>query len=209
MPTYDITSGLPELPVGLKDSDYNLVLPLYRAISNVAQKVATATNFVQYTDDELQRINPTTALRLDRTNIVTVKAGEPLTYGTLVALSVVDGAIVATKASNITTTGKRALACINTVTGLSLGDFGQAIFMQGLCPGISGSILGQTYYLGVDGQAVASQAVGTIQQVVGVGMGSAGLYLNIGLEITHVVAVSRPTATTLRIHQNDGASYDI
>lgn len=211
MARYDITSGLPDLPPGLPDKEYNLVSPLYRALANVATKAASLGNFVQYDKAELSYVNPLAALNLDRTNRIIVKAGEALGYGVLVTLNVVSGAVVATKADNTVGTGARAQACINSPSGLALGEFGEAVYMQGICSGISGTTFGSTYYLGTAGTATTGQSIGTIQQAVGIGLGTAGMYLNIASELTVVVgiAVAGAGPKGLRVHLSDGTSYDI
>lgn len=211
MPKYDITSGLPDLPPGLPDKEYNLVSPLYRALSNVATRAAALGNFVQYSQGELSYVSPLAALNLDKTNRVIVRAGEALAYGTLVTLNVVSGVIVATKADNTAGTGARAQACINSPSGLTLDQYGEAVYMQGICPGITGTTFGTTYFLGTSGTATATQTIGTIQQAVGIGLGTSGMYLNIAAEILSVVAVTAAGAGVkgLRVHRSDGTSYDI
>lgn len=215
MPKYDITSGLPDLPPGLPDKEYNLVSPLYRALSNVATRAAALGNFVQYSQSELGYVNPLAALSLDKTNRIIVKAGEALAYGTLVTLNVVDGAIVATKASNTVGTGARAQACIDSSGGLAIGQFGEAVYMQGICPGITGTTFGTTYFLGTAGAATNVATLDTIQQAVGIGLGTAGMYLNIAAEITSVVSIHTHEHHTdgaiksLSVHLSDGTSYII
>lgn len=211
MPKYDIATGLPDLPPGLPDKEYNLVVPLYRAIANVATRAAALGNFVQYSPSELAYVNPLAALALDKTNRIIVKAGEALSYGSLVKLDVVDNKIVATKADNTVGTGAKAQACIDTPTGIPNGEFGEAVYMCGLCGGISGTTFGTTYYLGTAGVATNAQTVGTIQQAVGIGLGSAGMYLNIGADILVTVGIEGAGVGTkgLRIHMSDGTSYDI
>lgn len=211
MPTFDLSSGLPDLPPGLPDKEYNLVVPLYRALSNVAQKAAALGNHVTYSRAELAVVSPLAALSLDRTNRIIIKAGEALDYGMLVSLEVVSGKVVATKADSTTGTGKIAQACVNTPGGIPLNGFGEAVYMQGLCPGISGTVFGATYYLGTAGTATNLQTAGTIQQAIGFGLGSAGMYLNIAAQTLGVVLVQVAGAGTkgLRVQMSDGTSYDI
>lgn len=174
-----ITSGLPDLPPGLPDKEYNLVAPLYRGINTVAQKASQQTNAVQYSEAELAQIDPLVALKTFRNNRMVVKAGEALSYGHLVYLDFISGKLTAFKADNNKTTGKPAVGCVDAVGGLATGAFGEIVFLAGICPGISGSTPGQQYYLGSAGVAVNVPVPGAIQQLVGIGLGTAGLYLSV------------------------------
>lgn len=178
---YGISSGLPDLPAGLKDTDYNLVAPIYRAVNALAGAVSVQTGSVQYSPDELSSVNPLTNLRRDSlTRRVPIKAGEALSYGHLVYITVVDSKFVAYKADNTIATGKRAIACVDTPGGIALDAFGEAVFLTGICSGIGGTVFGDYYYLGTAGAAQNAVTPGTIQQPIGIGLGSAGLYLTIG-----------------------------
>ncbi len=48
MPEYLLSSGLPSYPAGLNDKDTALVLPVYRAVNNLANKVSAVTGQQQF-----------------------------------------------------------------------------------------------------------------------------------------------------------------
>ena len=178
MPKFGITSGLPQLPVAVSDKDNALVAPIYRAVNSLADKVAVAVNSVQYSPAELAGLDPIATLRRDRTNMVTVFATEVLPYGSLVHITPVGAALEAKLASN--TTDEFAHGCVAAPAGIADGSYGDVQFMAGFCAGVVGSTWGTVYYLGAAGTMQATQptgAPGDARQVVALGMGQYGIYL--------------------------------
>jgi hypothetical protein len=179
MPRLAITSGLPAHPAGLPDKEANLVLPLYRALGNVAQAASLATGGVTYTQDELASLQATTKLRQASNSRLIVKAGEALSYGMLLNLYLDGSTITARKADR--TLGRAAAALLDFPAGLTSGSFGDVLFMSGYTTSISGSTLMQFYYLSTAGlvQNTAPTTTGEILQPVGIGLGTSGFFLQI------------------------------
>jgi hypothetical protein len=180
MPEYFISSGLPSYPSGLSDKEAALVLPLYRAVGTLAQQLSTLTGNVQYSGGEQAQIDQLTKLLAQRTQKIFVQAGETLGYGNLVTLSLASGKIVANKA-DATNLNKPAHAVIDVPGGIAVGQFGEAIFLQGRTSGITGTTFGAPYWLSTAGQvqAVRPDGPGVLTQYVGLGLGTAGFYADL------------------------------
>lgn len=209
MPQYEITSGLPSYPPGLPDKEAALVLPLYRAVNSLAQYLSAATGNVSYEPSEQAQASQLTKLLDAKTQKIFVKAGEALSYGQMLALSVSGGKIVAHKAS-ATTLSRPALAVCDTVGGIPLNGYGEAVFMQGRTAGVAGTAFGTVYYLSTAGgiQATPPVATGVLNQIVGIGLGSEGFYLNIEPIGRRPVLVYKFDPTTLRVLYSDGTYTD-
>lgn len=180
MPKYQLTSGLPTYPAGLEDDKASLVLPLYRAINGVAQQLSVMTGNVQYDPTEQASIDQFTKLGTQRTQVIFVQAAEDLLYGNLLTLSLSSGKIVAHKATQADTS-KPAHALLNVTTGLTTGQYGEALFMFGKSAGVTGTGFMTPYYLATNGQMTATppSTAGYLRQHVGYGLGSSGVYLAI------------------------------
>lgn len=210
MPDYLLASGLPSYPSGLSDKDAALVLPLYRAINALAQQLSVVAGAVQYSSAEQAQVSQLSKLTSTANQKLTVKAGEALAYGQLLTLSVVSGKIVAMKADASTLT-KPAHAVCDTPGGIALNAFGDAVFMTGLTAGISGTVLGAAYYLSTAGtiQISPTVATGVLNQVVGIGLGSAGFYLDIEPIGKRVSYAYKFSAAVLRVLYTDGSYADL
>lgn len=180
MPSYTIGSGLPTLPAGLTDKDANLVTPLYRAIGSLAQQLSLLTGNVEYSQAELGQGNQFAGLTEQRAQIIYVKALETITFGALVTLTIDAGKLAVRLATKIDL-AKPAHGICNTTTGIAIGSYGAVILLRGLSTGVSGSTIGAVYYLSTAGtMQITKPTLGTeIAQIVAVGLGSAGIYLNI------------------------------
>lgn len=180
MPSYSISSGLPDLPAGLSDKDAALVTPLYRAISALAQQLSAVTGNVQYSASELVLGNQFAGLTTAQTQKLYVKALETIPFGSLVTLTL-DAGRLAVRVATASDTTKPAHGLCDMPSGIASGAYGTVVFMQGRCIGVSGTTLGAVYYLSTAGamQLAKPTAVGVIAQIVAVGLGSAGVYLNI------------------------------
>jgi hypothetical protein len=180
MPKYLIGSGLPDLPSGLSDKDASMVTPLYMASSALAAQLSLLTGNIQYSQDELAVIDPLSGLPDRQSDKIYFKALVDSPYGCMLNLAVVDGKITAQKA-DATTTAKPAHAICDTVGGVLANQFGVAIFLRGRSKGIAGTTFGQVYYLSTNGnvQAVPPGASGSRVQVIGMGLGSGGIYVDI------------------------------
>jgi hypothetical protein len=179
MPQYNITSGLPDLPVGLNDKDAALVSPLYRAVTALAQQLSLLTGNIQYTAAEQAQIDQLSSLIDYREQRIYVKALVDIPYGALITISV-DGGKLAASLADASILTQPAHGICDTIGGIATGEYGVALFSQGRTSGVSGTVLGSTYYLSLAGtmQLVMPTAPGVIAQVVGTGLGSAGFYLN-------------------------------
>jgi len=210
VPKYQITAGLPNYPPGLPDKDAALVVPLYRAVNSLAQYISVASGAVEYSPAEQAQVSQLTTLLDSKTAKIFVKAAEPLTYGSLLALSIDAGKIVAHKA-DATNLTRPALAVCDQVGGIDTGAFGEAVFMQGRTAGISGTTFGAVYYLSTAGQVQITPPVasGVLAQIVGVGLGSEGLYLNIEPVGRRPTLVYKFSPTVLRVLYSDGTVDDL
>lgn len=210
MPEFNISSGLPSYPSGLSDKDAGLVLPLYRAINSLAQQIAATTGNVQYSAEEQASIDQFTKTTSQRLNKIFVQAGEALTYGSVLTLSIASGKIVAHKA-DATVLSRPAHAVLDVPTGLATGAYGEAIFMQGKSNGITGTVFGSAYYLSTTGQVQLSApvATGVLNQIVGIGLGSAGFWFApepIGRRVAYAYKFS---STVIRVLYTDGHYEDL
>lgn len=180
MPNYEIGSGLPDRPSALTDKDASLVLPLYQAVNNLARNVSSAVGAVGFSQAELADRSQIASLRAATGNRLFVRAGPTLAYAKLVHLYLAAGKISAEYA-DATTSAKPAVGIVNEPFGIASGQFGEVILFTGYSAGITGTNIGDLYYLSTNGDASPSRpsAVGTIIQSVGVGLGSLGFYLNI------------------------------
>jgi hypothetical protein len=209
MPKFNISSGLPSYPPGLTDKDAALVLPLYRAANSLAQFISANSGEIEYSPSEQAQANQLTKLLDGRTSKIFVRAAEALDYGSLLALSISSGKIVAHKA-NATNLSRPALAVCDQLGGIALNGFGEAIFMQGRTAGISGTTFGAAYYLSTNGQIQLTPpvATGVLAQIVGVGLGSEGFYLNVEPVGRRPTLVYKFSPTVLRVLYSDGTFVD-
>ena len=209
MPQYTVSSGLPDLPIGLNDKDAALVTPLYRAITGLAQQLAMLTGNVKYTAAEQVVLDPLSGLIDYREQRIYVKALEFLPYGALLTLSAAGGRLTAAVATAAVLT-KSAHAICDVPGGIALASFGAAIYMHGRVASVAGTVLGATYYLSTAGgmQLAAPTADGVLSQVVAIGLGSAGVYLNIEPVGKRVSQVYKTSVTNLRVQYTDGTFTD-
>jgi hypothetical protein len=209
MPKYNIASGLPDLPVGLNDKDAALVGSLYRAVNSLAQQLSILTGSVQYTNSEQSQIDQFGGLTDSRQQKVYVKALEALAYGSLLTITV-DGGKLAASLATATDLTKPAHAICDVPGGIAIGSYGVALFMSGRTAAVAGTAIGATYYLSTAGamQITAPTADGVLNQVVAVGLGSAGIYLNIEQTGKRVCQVYKTTATNMRVQYTDGSFTD-
>lgn len=210
MPEFNITSGLPSYPSGLSDKDAALVLPLYRAINSLTAQLAVQSGNVQFSAAEQASVDQFTKFTSQRTRKLFVKAGEALSFGNLVTLSVVSGKVVAHKA-DATVLTKPAHAIVDVATGIASGSFGEVIFMQGKSSGVSGTSFGTAYYLSTAGQVQSTPpvATGVLNQRVGLGLGSAGFYFDAEILGRRVAYAYKFSASVLRVLYTDGTYADL
>jgi len=180
MPSFNLQSGLPSQPSGLKDEDYSLVAPLYRAVSALTQQAAAATGNVTYTAAEQATSDQFVKLIGQRYNKIFVRATVALGFGKIVNLHLVGG-IVEARLADATGTTLPAHGVVDVPNGIAIGEWGEIIFMTGRSAGIAGSVFGSRYFLSTNGdvQLAAPTASGSLVQIVGVGLGSAGFWTNI------------------------------
>ena len=210
MAEYKIQSGLPAYPAGLPDKEANLVVPLYRALNTLAQNISIATGNVAFSSGEMAGLSQLVGLTDSKVSTINVQAAEDLTFGHLLSLSIAGDKIVAHKA-DATVLTKPALAACTAPQGIAAGAYGTAVFMRGRVEGISGTVFGATYYLGTAGlvQLPAPVATGVLNQIVGIGLGTAGFYLNIEPVAKRPVLVYLYAAGTLRVLYSDGSHEDL
>ena len=209
MPKFSIASGLPDLPVGLNDKDAALVGPLYRSITALSQQLSLLTGNVQYSASEQAGIDQFSGLIDSREQRIYVKAMEALSYGSLISLVVDGGRLAAWKADAAVLT-KSAHGICDQPGGIAAGSYGVCLFMRGRTASVAGTAIGSTYYLSTAGalQLASPTADSVLNQIVGVGLGSAGLYLNIEPVGQRVSRVYKTTISNMRIQYTDGSFTD-
>lgn len=209
MPKYGVSAGLPDTPTGLEDKDYGLVAPLYRALNSIAQYVSAATGNVQYESAEMAQADQLTKLLDSKLQRVFVQAAVQLNYGVAVALSISGGKLVGNLA-DATILSRPALGFCDTPGGIAAGAYGEIVFMQGRTLGVAGTVLGSAYYLSTAGniQLTPPVSTGVLAQVVGVGLGNQGFYVNIEPVGRRPTLVYKVNATTLRVLYSDGTFVD-
>lgn len=209
MPTYNITSGLPSTPVGLKDADASLVSPLYLAANSLAQQISVLTGNVEYNQADLAAIDQLVSVSNTSSNKLYVKADVTLPYGALVSLTI-NGGRLGAKLADATILTAQAHAICNMPSGIPAGSYGIVLLMTGRCAGVSGTVLGSTYYLSTAGtmQLSSPTADGVLNQIVAIGLGSAGIYLNIEQVGKRVCRTYKTSAINLRTQYTDGTFTD-
>lgn len=209
MPLYGISTGLPDLPSGLSDEDYSKLAPLYRAIKALSEQISFNVGDTQFKPDEIGSVDQLVLLATHRQQKVIVRAGEPLTFGQALTFVIVSGKIVAYVA-DATNLARPCVGMCNAPGGIPTNGFGEAIFMEGRCQGVSGSVFGAAYYLSTAGavQATPPVATGVINQIVGMGLGSAGFYLKTEVIGRRPVLVYKFNPSTLRVLYSDGVFVD-
>lgn len=181
MPSSRIQSGLPALPNALPDKEAGLVKPIYVSLKNITEKISEATGQTDLSQDELANLAQTsTLLTQNHTRLFAKAVGSTLAFGKIVNLYLSGGKIAAQYA-DATDNTKPAHGIVNEPLGIPDGTFGEILLFTGHTIGIGGTALGTIYYLSTNGavQAARPAAVGSIIQACGVGLGTAGFYLNI------------------------------
>lgn len=179
MPMYKFSSGLPQLPSsGLQPEQFQLVQPLYLALTAVAQRTAEATGNITYDQEELSARNQLGGLLTQNHRRIYPLAVGTLAFGKLVSLTISGGKLAAQLAD--AASGLKAHGVVEEPYGITSGQYGSVLLLEGLTTGISGTVLGEFYYLHNSGNiALAPPAGAPLTQRVGLGMGSAGFYLSI------------------------------
>lgn len=168
------------MPVSADEKDYNLLMPVYRAINVLAQRLSALTGNVSYTQAEHAQLLQARDLQADNSNIVYPVAGVNLAYGQLVNIFLVGTKLTARVATNTPGSYLAAHAIVMAPLGATAGDYVECRIMSGYCAGVAGSVVGSQYWLGTAGgmQLTKPIAIGTLQQVVAIGLGS-GVMLTI------------------------------
>lgn len=210
MPKYGVSAGLPDTPAGLSDEQYGLVAPLYRAINSLAQYISSSTGNIQYEPAEMAQADQLAKQLDNKFTRVFVQAAVTLAYGKAVTVYISGGKLVADLA-DATDLSKPAVGFVDTPGGITAGGFGEIIYMQGRTAGVSGTTFGAVYYLSTAGnvQSTPPVSTGVINQKVGVGMGSAGLYVNIETIGRRPALVYKFSASVLRVLYTDGTHADL
>lgn len=180
MPQYRLRTELPPTPLGLPDKEAALVRPLYLAFHALTKSLSREIGAVQYSDAELAELNQLTGLLFPYPRTIYPLAPSALAYGKVVNLYVSAGKIAA-RYADATDSTKPAHGVVDSPDGIAAGSYGKVILMEGLCQGITGSSLGQYYWLGTNGdiQAVPPSVSGSLRQGIGFGFNAGGFYLNI------------------------------
>lgn len=209
MPKFGISAGLPDTPSGLEDKDYGLVAPLYRALGSIAQFLSSVTGNIQYEPSEMAQADQLTKLIDNKLQKVFVQAAVTLNYGVAVSLSISGGKLVGDLA-DATDLTKPAFGICDVPGGIPAGSYGEIVFMKGRTLGVSGTTFGAAYYLSTAGnvQITPPVSTGVINQIVGIGLGSAGLYVNIEPIGKRVALVYKQSASVLRVLYTDGSFTD-
>jgi hypothetical protein len=178
MPKYTVSTGIPEAPAGLDDEDYALVLPLYRAISLLAQQVSTLTGTAQFDATDVAGSGPFVQFQAQRMYKVRPVAAVALPYGALVNLYNNAGVLTARLADRTDGT-KPAHAIVDDPLGAAVGAYANCIMLHGRSRGVSGTTVGTQYWLGLAGamQNTKPTTAGNLAQRVAIGMGTNGIIL--------------------------------
>jgi hypothetical protein len=183
MSDYKITSGLPALP-SADDKKFPFLVPIYNAINALAKQVSIVSGGVQYNQSELSQQAQTLGVLSQSQNRLFVKALETLAWGTMVTV-VLDGGKLSARKADATDGTKPAHGCVATIQGITSGQFGEITVLSGHTLGITGTTVGQYYWLSTAGlvQPAPPAAAGTLVQGLGWGLGSAGFILQISSQI--------------------------
>lgn len=178
MPKSTVLTGISETPAGLGDKEYSLVLPLYRAISILAQQVSILTGTAQFSSVDIVGSGPLVQFQAQRMYRVRPVADVALPYGALVTLVNNAGALTARLADRTDGT-KPAHAIVDDSLGVAAGAYANCTMLHGLCAGVSGTTVGAQYWLGTAGtmQNTKPTTAGNLAQRVAIGMGNLGAIL--------------------------------
>lgn len=180
MPNYNVTTGLPSLPAGQRDKDFDLVKPIYLAMNALAKGVSIYAGQIDFSQDEMAQQNQLSTLLTQNHRKINVLAVGALAFGKIVNLFLSGGKIAGRYADSTDNT-KPAHGIVNAPLGIAAGEYGEVVLIEGYSTGISGSTFGLYYYLSNNGDVQAGRpaAVGTIIQAVGFGLGTGGFYMHI------------------------------
>jgi len=173
-----IKTGLPNSPLGLSDEDAQKLFPLYNAINSLTRQVGEVSGFVEYSQAELAGLLQFPPNMARSPSIIYAQASEPLVYGQAVHLHLSGGRIAAEPA-DATDNTKSAHGVVDQPQGLGTGEYGRVIIGCGFTAGIADTVVGQQYWLSVDGlvAGAAPTSPGAIIQSVGFGLGSLGFFV--------------------------------
>jgi len=181
MPDFNITTGLPQLPSGLPNKDFELVKPLYLSMNALAKGVSVQTGNVSFDQAEMSAQNQlSTLLTQNHRKIYVLADGVTLAYGKMINLYLSSGKIAGRYADSTDNT-KPAHGIVNNPLGINAGDFGEVVLVEGYSAGIGGTTFGHYYYLSTNGDVQFGRpaAAGTIIQATGFGLGTGGFYMHI------------------------------
>lgn len=187
MPKYLITSGLQAVPTAAEDKTFQALLPIYSAINSLAQHLSKLTGQAEYSQSELSQESQIVEVQAQNLLRLRVKALEDLLFGHIITLTLSGGKLCASKA-DATDDTKPAHGCVATVQGISTGQFGEVTVLGGYTAGITGTAVGQYYWLGTAGLVQPAQPAvsGNLVQGIGYGLGSAGFILQISSQLSVV-----------------------
>lgn len=186
MPKYNLGTGLPDLPNGLKDAEFKLVAPLYMALNNLSKGLAALNGQVTYDASELSIQSQIIGLQPQNLFKVYAKATAVLPYGAIVNLHL-DAGKIGARLADCSNDTKPAHGICNVSTGLAIGEYGEIIVSYGYTGGITGTNVGEIYYLSTGGLVtnVRPTPAPKIVQAVGIGLGSLGFYLTVSPQFAY------------------------
>lgn len=116
------------------------------------------------------------------------KASENIPYGNAINLHVVSG-VINVRLANATNNTKPCHGFCTTVGGITSGQYGEVILMQGLLTDVSGLTQGSRYFLSTTNGLItvtAPVAAGNIEQALGIALDSTALLFSMDFEwISH------------------------
>jgi hypothetical protein len=178
---YRIGTGLAEFPTGGDEDIKQMLVPLYRAINELAKQLSDITGLTEFAQGDIQGMS--TLLEHDQFRLQKFSfiAAEPITYGKLVHLDSTADESKVWLASSLNSVNRPAHGVCTEQQATASGLRCRVQLFQGLVTGLSGLSPGTMYYLGATGtySATPPSLVTNFQQKVALAIRSDMLVVNI------------------------------
>lgn len=150
---------LPQVPEVTDPTLFAEFSKVYNALQNLSDGITQLTGAIARDPSTWSSLQPTDTIRTQNLNRSYYMATETIPFGNVVNIWD-DGSGVPKirKAYANVTDIRPSHGFCNTAGGITLGDYGEVILVQGLTAGISGLTIGTTYYLSITTPGIIQSA---------------------------------------------------